>query len=293
MKKSMILGLLLACMTSLTAQRVEDTSNGIRVYFDSQDVTQEVQFYADGIVRIVKYPGVQKPEKKSYSVIMTPRQVTLQRSEKAGNVILASANVEVRMDKNTGKICFYSLKGEQLLSEKEYGASFVPVKDGRKDSYRVVQDFMLGKDEIIYGLGQQQTGLLNQRNQSLMLRNENTRVCIPYITSEKGYCVYWDNPAPTVFADSKQNTSFESEVGYMADYYFLYTDGTQDQVIANIRELSGQATMLPLWTLGFWQCRERYKSSDELCEVLDKYRELEIPLDGIVQDWQYWGCDSN
>ena len=44
--------------------------------------------------------------------------------------------------------------------------------------------------------------------------------------------------------------------------------------------------------MGFWQCRERYKSPDELCGVLDKYRDLEIPLDGIVQDWQYRGCDS-
>ena len=79
----------------------------------------------------------------------------------------------------------------------------------------------------------------------------------------------------------------------MSDYYFMYKDGTQDGVIACIRDLSGQATMFPLWTMGFWQCRERYKSSDELCEVLDKYRELGVPLDGIVQDWQYWGCDSN
>lgn len=51
--------------------------------------------------------------------------------------------------------------------------------------------------------------------------------------------------------------------------------------------------MFPLWTMGYWQCRERYKSPDELCGVLDKYRKLQIPLDGIVQDWQYWGCDSN
>jgi alpha-D-xyloside xylohydrolase len=48
-----------------------------------------------------------------------------------------------------------------------------------------------------------------------------------------------------------------------------------------------------MWTLGHWQCRERYKTSDELAAVLDRYRELRIPLDGIVQDWQYWGCDSN
>ena len=293
MKKILLLGLFFTCLGSLSAQKVEHISDGVKIYLDTQDVTQEVQFYSDGIVRVVKYPGTLKPEKKSYSVIMSPRQVELIRADDGKNIVLSTNNVVVRIDKTTGKIAFCSRTNEPLLVEKEYGVSFVPVKDGRKDSYKISQDFKLDKDEIIYGLGQQQTGMLNQRGQSLMLRNENTKVCIPYITSEKGYGVYWDNPAPTVFADSKQNTSFESEVGAMADYYFLYTDGTQDQVIASIRELSGQATMLPLWTLGFWQCRERYKSSDELCDVLDKYRELEIPLDGIVQDWQYWGCDSN
>ena len=71
--------------------------------------------------------------------------------------------------------------------------------------------------------------------------------------------------------------SFDSEVGDCADYYFIY-GGNADGVIAGVRELTGQAPLYPLWTLGFWQCRERYKSPDELCEVVDKYRELKVPL---------------
>ena len=94
----------------------------------------------------------------------------------------------------------------------------------RLDSYRVSQRFMLQPDETIYGLGQQQTGKLNQRGQELMLRNENTRVCIPYITSEKGYGLYWDNPSPTVFSDTPQETSFNSEAGLMSDYYLIYKE---------------------------------------------------------------------
>ena len=72
-----------------------------------------------------------------------------------------------------------------------------------------------------------------------------------------------------------------------------FTAAMQIKVIANVRKLTGQAPLYPLWALGFWQCRERYKSPDELCEVVDKYRKLKVPLDGIIQDWQYWGCDSN
>lgn len=283
----------LTCAASLFAQEVKRTSSGATNFIHTQDVTEEVRFYAPDIVRVIKYPSRTLPEKKSYPVVKVPETVNISYSEQDDRLSMKTDYMEVIMDKKSGKISFKDAQGNLLVQEKEFGTNFIPRKDGPHDSYLVSQRFMLQPDETIYGLGQQQTGKLNQRGQELMLRNENTRVCIPYITSEKGYGIYWDNPSPTIFSDTPQETSFNSEAGLMSDYYFMYKDGTQDGVIACIRDLSGQATMFPLWTMGFWQCRERYKSSDELCEVLDKYRELGVPLDGIVQDWQYWGCDSN
>ena len=293
MKKSMFILCGLTCAASLFAQEVKRTSNGATNFIHTQDVTEEVRFYAPDIVRVIKYPSRTLPEKKSYPVVKVPETVNISYSEQDDRLSMKTDYMEVVMDKKSGKISFKDAQGNLLVQEKEFGTNFIPRKDGPHDSYLVSQRFMLQPDETIYGLGQQQTGKLNQRGQELMLRNENTRVCIPYITSEKGYGIYWDNPSPTIFSDTPQETSFNSEAGLMSDYYFMYKDGTQDGVIACIRDLSGQATMFPLWTMGFWQCRERYKSSDELCEVLDKYRELGVPLDGIVQDWQYWGCDSN
>ena len=58
-----------------------------------------------------------------------------------------------------------------------------------------------------------------------------------------------------------------------------------------MRTLSGQVPMFPLWTYGYWQSKERYKSQDELLDVVRRYRELQVPLDGIIQDWQYWGSN--
>jgi alpha-D-xyloside xylohydrolase len=104
--------------------------------------------------------------------------------------------------------------------------------------------------------------------------------------------VYWDNYSTTNFKDSADGTSFESEVGDCADYYFIY-GGNADKVIAGYRWLTGQAPMFPKWTLGFFQSRERYKSQYETVDVIRKYRQLGVPLDGIVQDWQYWGEDES
>lgn len=104
----------------------------------------------------------------------------------------------------------------------------------------------------------------------------------------KGWALYWDNYSPTNFDDDENGMSFRSEVADGVDYYFMYGQ-TVDGCISEMRELSGQVPMFPLWTYGFWQSKERYKSLAELTGVVHKYREQGIPLDGIVQDWQYWG----
>ncbi|RZA21272.1 MAG: xylosidase, partial [Proteobacteria bacterium] len=97
----------------------------------------------------------------------------------------------------------------------------------------------------------------------------------------------------TQFADSDQGAAFDSEVGDCVDYYLLNGQGTADGVVTRYRQLTGQAPMFPRWTLGFWQSKERYRSQDETVGVVEKYRALQVPLDGIVQDWRYWGENND
>ena len=258
------------------------------------DQTVTIQFYSPSIVRVIKSasPDVAK-RKKSYSVILKPLQVKGVAMQEKGDVVsMQSAFFTIELNQKSGEITFLSHDGQPLLSDTK------TVLDERHDAankgmYRVKQSFRLADDEAVYGLGQLRDTHMNQRGRHVELWNHNTYIAIPYFTSEKGYGVYWDNAGKTYFDDKDNATSFTSELGSCADYYFMYKDGTQDGVIASIRELTGQATLFPKWAMGFWQCRERYKTSDELAGVLDKYRELKIPTDAIVQDWQYWGCDSN
>lgn len=85
---------------------------------------------------------------------------------------------------------------------------------------------------------------------------------------------------------------FDFEVGDCVDYYFIYGSNV-DGVIVGVCDLIGQVFFYLLWIFGFWQCCECYKSLDELCEVVDEYCDWKVFLDGIIQDWQYWGCDFN
>lgn len=255
----------------------------------------KVIFYSPHIVRIVKFPVAQsvQPEKQSFTVIMTPEKVGVKTVSDAERTEYSTESMRVVVDTKSGNALFMSIAGDTLL--KEAAEPVFEVRHGDADEGRhiVSQTWRLADGEPIFGLGQRKDRTMNLRGKHVKLWNTNTYTTIPVFTSSKGYGVFWDNMSRSFFDDDERGTTFRSEVADMVDYYFIYRDGTVDGVISGLRSLTGKATMFPLWAMGHWQCRERYKTSDELAGVLDKYRSLEIPLDAIVQDWQYWGCDSN
>ena len=82
--------------------------------------------------------------------------------------------------------------------------------------------------------------------------------------------------------------AFRSEMGEAVDYYFIYGP-EPSQVIAEYREFTGAAPLLPRWAYGFWQCRERYSSQQQILDTAAEFRKRRIPVDVLVQDWRYWG----
>lgn len=272
------------------AQTFRQTKQGITGATQGMDI--EIQFVSPEIVRVVKAPEGRSFTKKSLSVVKSPESLAVTTEKKGETVSLKSNAVRVDFNVGTGRISFFDKQGKALFTEKDYGAQFTPFNDAGNQTFSVRQAFLLDKDEAIYGLGQQQVDDLNQRNHKHFMRQRALYASVPIIQSTKGYGMFWDNYSPTTYTDNLQEMSFDSEVGECMDYYFMY-GGNADGVIAQIRDLTGQAPMYPLWTFGFWQSRERYKSQQETMEVVDKYRELGIPLDGIIQDWQYWGPNSN
>lgn len=89
----------------------------------------------------------------------------------------------------------------------------------------------------------------------------------------------------------KNQLSIWSEMSPDMDYYFIAGQNL-DEVISGYRTLTGKASLYPKWTLGFWQSRERYQSSKDIEDNMKKFRDLHIPVDNIVQDWNYWKLDS-
>ncbi len=271
---------------STHAQVYKTTKQGVKAEINGNKI--ELQFYSPSIVRIVKHLAGTGFEKQSLSVVKSPEKVSFSTKQRGDELLIGSKALSVTLNLKNGKISFFSPKSGLLLNEKERGVSFTDFNDAGVETYSVGQSFILDKDEAIYGLGQQHEGKMSKRNVKLNMIQGNLDDYVPFFLSEKGYGLFWDNYSPTLFKDNQDSTSFKSEVGDGIDYYFIY-GANADGVIAGMRDLTGQAPMFPLWTFGFWQSRERYKSQDELLGVVKKYRELGVPLDGIIQDWQYWG----
>lgn len=87
------------------------------------------------------------------------------------------------------------------------------------------------------------------------------------------------------------NLTLTSEMGNQIDYWFICGENA-DEVISGYRQITGKAPIMPKWSLGYWQSRERYRSQPELLNVLREYRRREIPIDNIVLDWSYWPVDA-
>jgi alpha-D-xyloside xylohydrolase len=142
-------------------------------------------------------------------------------------------------------------------------------------------------NEAIYGLGQHEEGYLNYRGKKQYLYQHNLKVAAPIFISSKGYAVLFNTFSYSIFDDTNDKPYFWTDAVKQFNFYIIY--GPEfDKIIAGIRKLTGHPTLFPKWTLGYIQSKERYKTQEELLAVTKKYRELQIPLDCIVQDWKYW-----
>ena len=240
----------------------------------AQDV--KVEFITPSIVHIVK--GLPT---KTLVITAQPQDVAVSKSSNTWK----SSELTVKMDPEMKTFTFMTNKGKVLLKEK--GWSLI-----RKniDEFEVSQTFALDKDEAIYGLGTIQNGKMNRRGEKKRMEQSNLEDFQNVLQSIKGWGLYWENYSPTMFEDNAQGMTFTSEAGVGVDYYFMF-GGSADGVIAQMRYLSGDVPMFPLWTYGYWQSKERYKTARETEGIVDQYRSLNVPLDGIIQDWQYWGSN--
>ena len=273
-----------AAAQSNPVQAVQQTAHGVELRLSRGSLKLDV--WNDDVVR-VRFAEAGGPERPSFAVTAQPGRSRWTHRTTGSAELLGTARLTVSVDRATGALTFLDPQGGVYVREP-VGGRELPVADSARGA---VQRFSLADDEAIYGLGQHPTGLLDNRGSTIRLQQLNTDIGVPVFVSSRGYGVFWDNASVTEVAIPAAITgkpmSIASERAAGIDYYFI-AGPELDQVIAGYRQLTGAVPLLARWHWGFWQSKERYASQEELTGTAARYRQLGIPFDAVIQDWQYW-----
>jgi alpha-D-xyloside xylohydrolase len=159
--------------------------------------------------------------------------------------------------------------------------------------YTVGASFRAPDDEHYYGLGQNQEGYLDHRQRPITCANDylapaSPTYCVPFVVTNKGYGIVWDNPSSTRISPAFDGeTKWTSTLGRRVSF-FIIAGRTTDEIYSGYRLLTGATPMLPKSAYGFIQCKQRYRSQQELLAVANGYRQRHLPLDILVVDWFYY-----
>jgi alpha-D-xyloside xylohydrolase len=265
---------------------VQRDANGLTMTM--QAGVLRLQVCTDSVIHVQYTPVSTFPHLNDFVVTKTDWPVAEWTMQSDGKTVsLTTARMSVTVSRDDGTITFKDKSGHELLSDGPRQMS--PAQVNGENTWHAEDVFKIyGSEEAFYGLGQHQAGVWNFRGESVELSQENANIAVPVWLSSKGYGVFWNNPGASHFNNRFIHYLYVgSVVADTIDYYFFY--GPQfDKIIADYRELTGAAPLFGKWAYGFWQCKNKYNSQQQLLGVAHKYREQHIPLDNIVQDWFWW-----
>ena len=265
---------------------VQKESDGVR--FTLQTGVLRLQICSGSIIRVRYSPAESVPNHPDLVVIKENWPAAKwEMGETNDAITLSTSEIKAVVSRKDSSVTFQDASGKALFQQTE--ASMTPVVvNGEKTYHAELYSKLWGSYESFYGLGQHQAGVWNYRGEAVELSQDNTNISIPMLLSTNGYGIFWNNASRSRFNNRFLSALYlSSEVADAIDYYFFY--GPEfDKIIAGYRELTGAPPLFGKWAYGFWQCKNKYNTQDELLGVAHKYRQLHIPADNIVQDWFWW-----
>lgn len=199
-----------------------------------------------------------------------------------------------------GWISFYNQKGELLTEEywrnrNRINRYCVPLRvdarelkpmPGRTD-YELTARFEAFDDEKIFGMGQYQEKNLNKKGAILELAHRNSQASVPFMISSRGYGFFWNNPAIGTATFGANKTEWHVHSTKKLDYFITAGD-TPAELEEQYSAATGRTPMMPEYGMGYWQCKLRYRTQEELLAVAREHKRRGLPMDAIVVDFFHW-----
>ena len=271
--------------------------NGRIIYhYDAEELW--IESWGKNAVRIRATKNAEMP--KDNWALLSAEEVETQIEITEDGATLRNGKVKVCVS-NGGKITIYNQKGKLLL--EEYWRNRRDLRDSKCSAIEVeAREFRpnvggdyhltmrlqsLDKNEKIYGMGQYQQPYLNLKGADLELAHRNSQASVPFAISSMGYGLLWNNPGVGRVVFGNNIISYESYATKVLDYWFVVED-TPAKIEETYAKATGTVPMMPEYGLGFWQCKLRYQTQEELLEIAREYKRRNLPLDVIVVDFFHW-----
>ena len=264
--------------------------------YDAEEVW--IEAWGENALRIRSTKEEQMPQEDWALIRRSVNEAAIEYTEEGAVLYNGKIRAEIT---NYGKIIVYNSDGKILLEEyvrnrkdvcdckcsaiEVEAREFRPILGG--DYHLTVRFESQDKDEKIYGMGQYQQPYLNLKGLDLEMAHRNSQASVPFAISSLGYGSLWNNPGVGRVVFGKNILSFEAYSTKKMDYWIVAGDTPAD-IEEAYASVTGTVPMMPEYGLGFWQCKLRYQTQEELLEVAREYKRRKLPVDVIVIDFFHW-----
>lgn len=247
-----------------------------------------IEAWGENAVRVrASYNDIQNDEWALLPATSTHAQVIIEEDR----ATIVNGKIKAEISKQ-GQISFYNQDGKLLLHETEdtyqlkYGGRELKPYPGSSD-YSVKLRLESDPSEKLFGMGQYQHSFLNLKGCSLELTHRNSQISVPFVLSSAGYGFLWHNPAIGQVHFSLNVTEWSAPSTKQLDYWITAGDSPAE-IEESYATATGKVPMMPDYGLGFWQCKLRYRTQEELLTVAREYKLRQLPIDVIVIDFFHW-----
>ena len=271
--------------------------NGKLIYhYDAEEVILEP--WGENSLRVRGFKTGKLKEKNW--ALLEQKYIETQITMDESGAVIKNGAITAKITRK-GKLLFYNSRGELILEEyarnrrdlqdpkcsaiEVEAREFKPIPGG--DYHLTVRFETIDQEERIYGMGQYQQPYLNLMGTDLELAHRNSQASVPFALSSLGYGLLWNNPGIGRVVFGKNIKSFEAYSTDIMDYWITVGD-TPAEIEESYANVTGTVPMMPEYGLGFWQCKLRYQTQEELLEIAREYKRRKLPLDLIVIDFFHW-----
>ncbi|WP_313152636.1 glycoside hydrolase family 31 protein [Lacrimispora sp.] len=271
-------------------------NNCLKFRYDAEEVW--IQPWGANSFR-VRASKMDKMPEEDWALSMKPEDMLPEIKIEKDRASIRNGKIEARISRY-GKLTFYNQRGEVLVDEylrnrldvfADYCSALdVEARELRPipgGDYHLSMRFVSNPEERIYGMGQYQQPYLNLKGTDLELAQRNSQASVPFAISSLGYGFLWNNPAIGRVFFGKNITTWEAYSTKGLDYWITAED-TPGKIEEAYAQVSGTVPMMPEYAMGFWQCKLRYQTQEELLEVAREYKRRELPISVIVIDYFHW-----